>query len=124
MGYVPGIWQGMTKSAASAETAPTSGASTTIAPDHGHDDASPSHDAPDATRAAPPKVTLWDVVKLLGVFVGIVIAAPFLAFEDAPMGLLIIAFGLWEAWRLSRGVPRAISGPFRVDGATTSTSAR
>ena len=30
------------------------------------------------------------------------------------MGLLIVGFGLWEAWKLTRGLPLSLEGPFRV----------
>jgi hypothetical protein len=42
------------------------------------------------------------------------LAAPFLELTSAPIGVLIVGFGLWEAWRRSRGVPAALEGPFRV----------
>ena len=44
----------------------------------------------------------------------IMLEAPFLEATEAPLGLLIVGFGLWEAWKLSRGVNVVIEGPFRV----------
>ena len=32
---------------------------------------------------------------------------------------LIVLFGLWEAWKLSRGVGTEMAGPFRVGPATS-----
>jgi hypothetical protein len=40
--------------------------------------------------------------------------APFLEATHAPLGLLIIGFGLWEAWKLTKGVPIVLEGPFRI----------
>ncbi len=50
----------------------------------------------------------------LPLLLGITLAAPFLEITTAPLGALIVLFGLWEAWKLSRGVPARILGPFRV----------
>jgi hypothetical protein len=44
----------------------------------------------------------------------ITLAAPLLTFTSAPLGVLIIAFGLWEAWRLTRGLPLTLQGPFHA----------
>jgi hypothetical protein len=51
------------------------------------------------------------------VVVVISLAAPFLEITDSPLGLLIVLFGLWEAWKLSRGVTLNIEGPLRVGAA-------
>ena len=37
---------------------------------------------------------------------------------EAPIGVLIVGFGLWEAWKLSRGIPIRIEGPYRVAPST------
>ena len=42
-----------------------------------------------------------------------ILAAPFIAATQAPIGLLIVAFGLWEAWKLTGGVPMVLGGPYR-----------
>ena len=46
----------------------------------------------------------------------IAIAAPFLAGFDNIIGLLIIAFALWQAWSMNRPVPIVVSGPFEAVG--------
>jgi hypothetical protein len=59
-------------------------------------------------------MTVGKVALAITFLLGITLAAPFLELTDAPLGVLIILFGLWEAWRRSRGVPIVIDGPFRV----------
>ncbi|HYI09937.1 MAG TPA: hypothetical protein VEK57_12835 [Thermoanaerobaculia bacterium] len=41
-------------------------------------------------------------------------AAPFLMGFENIIGLLIIAFGLWEAWKINKRSDDAITGPFSV----------
>jgi hypothetical protein len=43
------------------------------------------------------------------------LAAPFLGGFQNVIGILIIGFALYEAWKLNRRVPLAIAGPFRVE---------
>ena len=52
----------------------------------------------------------------LGVAAIIVLAAvrPFLAGFENIIGILIIAFGLWQAWQINRRVTICITGPFSV----------
>lgn len=45
------------------------------------------------------------------------LAAPFLAGFQNVIGILIIGFALYEAWKLNKRVPLAVSGPFRVEAA-------
>jgi hypothetical protein len=45
---------------------------------------------------------------------GYMLAAPFLTATDSPLGLVIVGIGLWEAWRRAKGLPMAVTGPFRV----------
>ena len=53
---------------------------------------------------------------LMAAAVIIVLAAlrPFLAGFQNILGILIIGFGLWQAWQINRRVPIAITGPFSV----------
>ena len=50
---------------------------------------------------------------LLAIF-AIAAAAPFMAGASNIIGLAIIAFGLWEAWKINRRVALNITGPFTV----------
>jgi hypothetical protein len=49
-------------------------------------------------------------------------AAPFLAGIQNVIGILIIGFALYEAWKLNKRVPLAVSGPFRVEAAAPSAT--
>lgn len=53
---------------------------------------------------------------LLGVvfLVGLLFALPFLSGLENLLGLAIIAFGLWEAWKLTARAEMVIEGPFTI----------
>ncbi len=55
-------------------------------------------------------------VVLLGIaaLIAFALAAPFLAGFKNIIGLLIIAFGLWRAWKLNQRTEITINGPFSV----------
>ncbi len=50
--------------------------------------------------------------------IGIAVAAPFLDGAGNIIGLLIISFGLWQAWKLNAATPIAIAGPFSLRAVT------
>jgi hypothetical protein len=54
----------------------------------------------------------------VGTVVGLALRAPFLEATHEPIGLLIVGFGLWEAWKLTKGVPIVLEGPFRMGPGT------
>ncbi|HEU4886484.1 MAG TPA: hypothetical protein VFV49_01265, partial [Thermoanaerobaculia bacterium] len=64
--------------------------------------------------AAEPQVDLGGLVMALALFAGIMLAAPFLAGFQNIIGLLIIAFGLFEAWKINRKSDQVVTGPFRL----------
>ena len=45
---------------------------------------------------------------------GLIFALPILVNLDSPIGLIIVAIGLYEAWTINRRVPLAITGPYRI----------
>lgn len=51
------------------------------------------------------------------VLVPMMLALPFLGGLENILGLLIIGFGLWEAWRLNRRQEWSAAGPFRTGAA-------
>lgn len=109
MGYVPGIWTGLREASArhlkaeAKDPSPSSpGAAASTSP---------------ATDAAKPKAAAGNLLAAVAWLVGLMLAAPFLEATEAPLGLLIVAFGLWEAWKLSRGPPARLEGPFRTGAA-------
>jgi hypothetical protein len=74
--------------------------------------------------AAKPKpeedLSAGDLIIALGAFLLLIATIPFLAGFKNVIGLLIIAFGLWEAWKINRRTALSISGPFQV-GAVPAT---
>jgi ribose/xylose/arabinose/galactoside ABC-type transport system permease subunit len=113
LGYFPAVWKAVTSesrdgpavhaAAASASTDPAPGS--VVA--RGDRAAAPS-DKPEKAPSA------GGLVVALAFLFALVMAAPVLAAKEAPFGLLIVAIGLWEAWRLSRPVPVAVEGPYRL----------
>jgi hypothetical protein len=64
-----------------------------------------------ADAETPTLGGLLVAVLMLG---GIAIIAPFLAGFQNIIGLLIISFGLYEAWKINRKVDEVVNGPFRL----------
>jgi len=100
MGYAPGVLLSL-KEAPQHEQPATKGA--------------PTDGATTASTAEPAeKVSAGAVVLAIALLFALTLAAPILSFASAPIGMLIVVFGLWEAWKLSRGIPLTIDGPYRV----------
>ncbi|MBI4817574.1 MAG: hypothetical protein HY791_15035 [Deltaproteobacteria bacterium] len=79
----------------------------------------PSNPAPsNPAPSNPENVSAAGAAGMLALGVvflfGFAMIAPFLAGFDNILGLLIIAFGLYEAWKLNRRTEVDILGPFRV----------
>jgi hypothetical protein len=66
-----------------------------------------------ATASSPLPVPLAAALAVLLVF-AIAFAAPFLGGFSNVMGIIIIAIALYEAWKINRKAPFALSGPFRL----------
>jgi hypothetical protein len=101
MGYFPAVWRGATES---AEHSTQHGSGS--AP---HSAESGSTEGPES---GPKSFSVGAAVFAVAVLFLVTLAAPFLA-KDV-LGLLIVGFGLWEAWRRSGALPLVIEGPFRV----------
>jgi hypothetical protein len=103
MGYAPAVMAGLT-----GTTEEPAAASGTSAP-------APTPRKPSTSE----EVSAFGLVMAAGFFLAITLAAPFLAAMDAPIGLLIVGFGLWEAWKLTGGVPMVLGGPYRRTAVAT-----
>lgn len=68
-------------------------------------------------------ISLGQAVLGLGAIFLLAAEIPFLAAARQPITLLIIAFGLWEAWKINRRTELSISGPFQVGAAPASAPA-
>ncbi len=102
--YAPLLFKGMAEAGRqpSAQAATASPGQATSAPQ----EETPRRQGPGAT------------VVGLGLIGAVLLASPFLGGFD-PIGWAIIAFGLYEAWRLNRRVSFEISGPFTAGTART-----
>jgi len=67
------------------------------------------------------EVTLGGTVLAFGALLLLAAAVPFLGGFENIIGILIIGFALYEAWKINRRVPLELSGPYNV-GETTSTA--
>jgi hypothetical protein len=71
-----------------------------------------------AEEAEPP-VPVPSLAHLaigLLLLVGLFFAIPIIAGFHSPIGLLIVGFALWEAWKMNRKTNLVINGPFLVGG--------
>lgn len=72
-----------------------------------------------AAQSAPAATQLFGGTLLAVVFLfGVAMAAPFLEGAGNIIGLLIISFGLWQAWKLNAATPVVIDGPFSLQAAS------
>jgi hypothetical protein len=79
---------------------------------------------PDAPKQEPePDLTFADGALALGALILFIMAIPFLAGFENLIGLAIIAFGLYEAWKLNRRTALSISGPFSIGRAPATSPA-
>jgi hypothetical protein len=102
--YVPGVIKGV-REHESAEQAKAS------AP------ASPSTPATPASSGAASGDGERASVAGLALFAILMLALPFLAGFENIIGLVIIGIGLYEAWKINKRVPLAVSGPFQASPA-------
>ena len=116
--YIPMIVKGFNdKPAVAAASAP---AASTPAPDSTVSDATDVPSAPSKVKVQ--QVSLGGVALGVGALLLIAAAAPFLAGFQNILGILIISFGLYQAWKLNRRVVLAFNGPYAVAGASTGDS--
>ena len=103
--YTPDVIQGMRQSRSEASAAAISTSTATSSPNQTN--AAPLVIAPaDRGERAVP---FWFMV-IFAFFVSLTV--PFLAGPSNILGWIIIAVGLFEAWKLNKRVPIQVSGPF------------
>lgn len=71
-------------------------------------------DAAEGTATSPPSA--GNVVLAFAFLFGVAMASPFLEGAGNIIGILIISFGLWQAWKLNAALAIAVEGPFRLRG--------
>jgi hypothetical protein len=67
-----------------------------------------------ATEASVAAPVPMQMLMAFGLILAFALAAPFLGGFENIIGILIIGFALWEAWKLNRPVALQIEGPFRL----------
>jgi hypothetical protein len=124
--YVPDIIKAIrdqpTAQAAKASTV----SSGTPAPATAQATAESTAEPPASLAASPPAANHSPGVQILmavGLLLAFAMAAPFLGGFENIIGILIIGFALWEAWKMNRRVPMQIEGPFRLAPAPPSVAA-
>jgi hypothetical protein len=114
--YIPPIVQGLierseseqSEQAASADNAATAATS----------QPSSSLSAP---RSGPPAGALG-LVTMIAILLAIAAVAPFLQGFENIIGIVIIAIGLWEAWKLTARAEVTITGPHAIAPAAVETA--
>jgi len=82
---------------------------------------------PASLPEAPPISKHSVPVQILiaaGLLLAFAMAAPFLGGFENVIGIFIIGFALWEAWKINRRVSMQIEGPFRLGAAAPSGEMR
>jgi hypothetical protein len=83
------------------------------------DGAAASRPAPRQERSSGP-VTFGGFLAAIGILLAFSLALPFLAGLDNIMGLVLIAIGLFEAWKVNKAAPFKVTGPYQVGAKTAS----
>jgi len=111
--YVPDVVQGLMERNAKEEQAATAPAAT---PANANANTNATAAKPAAAKASAASSGVGIGTMLLGVaaIFAIAAAAPIMAGFENIIGLLIIAFGLFEAWKINKRVPLTINGPYSV----------
>lgn len=111
--YVPRVFQAAKEQERSAATVQTPAPAAAPLPAE-----APASGAP-ATAPTPEAapVGLGAFLGAVGMLLALSLALPFLAGFDNVMGLVLIAIGLYEAWKVNRLTPFSVTGPYQVGAA-------
>jgi hypothetical protein len=112
--YFPAAMKGMLTEAHKQD--PAAAATSTSAPATPASTTDKAPQPPSGSVAVSLLLALGSVVFL---FVLFLFTAPFLIGPADPIFLLILAFSLYEAWKLNKAPPFVVQGPFRIAGAMT-----
>ena len=74
----------------------------------------PQNGDDDSLKGASPFKAALLLIKVLILVLAFAFALPVLAAAERPIGLLITAFALWEAWKMNARPQLNIAGPFAV----------
>ena len=114
--YLPLVFKEMAKQEPPAAATQTAAPQATSAPADAPGAATPAVQTASAGAAASsePSLTAGEFFLGLGALFAFAMALPFLAGFENILGLVIIFFGLWQAWKLNQRTKLEISGPFAV----------
>jgi len=114
--YVPFIFEAMNEEMKQGEPTTTTAEEDTLSAGSNEPDAiSSSAMGPEAaSEATDEEPSTGDAVMLLVIFALFVLASPFLAGIENVIGILIIGFALYQAWKLNVYQPFQVAGPFKV----------
>jgi hypothetical protein len=111
--YVPFLFKAMGKHSA-PKPAVTATSATQTPPANALDSSTTSAPATSAPAVAPARPSAIQAIGAIFMLFGLILALPFLGGASNLLGLGIIGFSLYEAWKLNRRAPLAIRGPFSV----------
>ena len=74
-----------------------------------------AHAGAAAVQTSPSSGSVLGLLWALILVFGIAFASPFLQGAENLLGLVIIAIGLYEAWKFTRAIPIQILGPFSMN---------
>lgn len=112
--YVPFVLEGIRERANQQAQQPADSADVAAIAPVATRDTLAAPDSSAAMAAAMEQLGPIGLVIGLIILVAVLYAAPFLTALEAPIGLLIIGFALYEAWQLNKRVELKITGPYQV----------
>jgi hypothetical protein len=74
----------------------------------------PAGNPPAEVVEAPVKITPLELVVGIVFLLGLALSIPIITGFNNPIGLLIVGFALWEAFKINRKTPLVITGPHLV----------
>jgi hypothetical protein len=118
MGYAPALFSAFKHDkaeTAQASDAQGSGEEKSIVPP----ESKPAEQAARTSEASTGKSSGFELFVGVLLILAAILATPVMAIADAPIGFVIVLFGLWEAWKLTRPAQIVIAGPFRTETVPT-----
>lgn len=112
--YVPYILEGLAEADTTTEAAAQDGTEDANNPEASEDGVVAAGTAGDPSAEELPPTTFGEFVLGITLLIGITLISPFLAGVENIIGLLIIGFGVYQAWKMNRRIELEISGPHRA----------
>jgi hypothetical protein len=116
--YVPAIFTVMKQKMHEDDKTPSAPGKPAASAETPEATAPPTTTAVSSSEAKTPAPSVGRALLAVGLLVvllfALAFAAPFLEGAQNIVGLLIIAFGLWEAWKINRRQNLAITGPYSM----------